>query len=194
MRAAQLGTDDRRDGLVGWQAAWCSTRGPKALLRRKAVEVLGLGSASIRWCPPAGSPVRPDNSSAWYWLTRRPGTRGRGGGHRGHPTTGAIDPLGQIASVCARYGLWLHVDGAYGAPPILLLDRYQTARDGLARADSLAVDAHKWLYAPVDAGLVLLRDGAVARDTFSLVPAYLRTDGDEDGPGGPVWFSEYGKL
>jgi aromatic-L-amino-acid/L-tryptophan decarboxylase len=44
----------------------------------------------------------------------------------------------------------------------------------------------------VDAGLVLLRDGGVARDTFSLVPAYLRTDGDEDGPGGPVWFSEYG--
>jgi glutamate/tyrosine decarboxylase-like PLP-dependent enzyme len=84
------------------------------------------------------------------------------------------------------------VDGAYGAPPILLLDGYQTARDGLAQADSLAVDAHKWLYAPVDAGLVLLRDGAVARDTFSLVPAYLRTDEDEDGPGGPVWFSEYG--
>jgi glutamate/tyrosine decarboxylase-like PLP-dependent enzyme len=54
------------------------------------------------------------------------------------------------------------------------------------------VDAHKWLYAPVDAGLLLLRDGAAARDTFSLVPAYLRTDGDEDGPGGPGWFSEYG--
>ena len=54
------------------------------------------------------------------------------------------------------------------------------------------MDAHKWLYAPVDAGLVLLRDGGAARDTFSLVPAYLRTDGDEDGPGGPVWFSEYG--
>jgi len=84
------------------------------------------------------------------------------------------------------------VDGAYGAPPILLLDGYEAARDGLAQADSLAVDAHKWLYAPVDAGLVLLRDGGAARDTFSLVPAYLRTDGDEDGPGGPVWFSEYG--
>jgi aromatic-L-amino-acid decarboxylase len=110
----------------------------------------------------------------------------------GTTNTGAIDPLGEIAGVCARHGLWLHVDGAYGAPPILLLDRYQTVRDGLARADSLAVDAHKWLYAPVDAGLVLVRDGAAARDTFSLVPAYLRTDGDEDGPGGPVWFSEYG--
>jgi aromatic-L-amino-acid decarboxylase len=110
----------------------------------------------------------------------------------GTANTGAIDPLGEIAGVCARYGICLHVDGAYGVPPILLLDRYQTVRDGLSRADSLAVDAHKWLYAPVDAGLVLLRDGAAARDTFSLVPPYLRTDGDEDGPGGPVWFSEYG--
>jgi glutamate/tyrosine decarboxylase-like PLP-dependent enzyme len=110
----------------------------------------------------------------------------------GTTNTGAIDPLDEIAGVCARHDLWLHVDGAYGAPPVLLLDGYQAAREGLARADSLAVDAHKWLYAPVDAGLVLIRDGAVTRDTFSLVPGYLRTDGDEDGPGGPVWFSEYG--
>jgi glutamate/tyrosine decarboxylase-like PLP-dependent enzyme len=110
----------------------------------------------------------------------------------GTTNTGAIDPLYEIADVCDRQALWLHVDGAYGAPPVLLLDGFMAARDGLARADSLAVDAHKWLYAPVDAGLVLLRDGGLARDTFSLVPAYLRTDGDEDGPGGPVWFSEYG--
>lgn len=110
----------------------------------------------------------------------------------GTTNTGAVDPLAEIAAVCAGHGLWLNVDGAYGAPPILLLDGYQAARDGLARADSLAVDAHKWLYAPVDAGLVLVRDGGAARDTFSLVPAYLRTDGDEDGPGGPVWFSECG--
>ena len=110
----------------------------------------------------------------------------------GTTNTGAIDPLDEIAEVCARHGLWLHVDGAYGAPPVLLLDGFEAAREGLARADSVAVDAHKWLYAPVDAGLVLLRDGGTARDTFSLVPAYLRTDGDEDGPGGPVWLSEYG--
>ena len=75
--------------------------------------------------------------------------------------------------------------------PILLLDGYETARDGLAQADSVAVNAHKWLLAPVDAAGAAPRRAA-ARDTFSLVPAYLRTDGDEDGPGGPVWFSEYG--
>ena len=79
-----------------------------------------------------------------------------------------------------------------GRPPILLLDGYQTARVGLAQADSLAVDAHKWLYAPVDAGLVLLRDECGGPGHVQPGPAYLRTDGDEDGPGGPVWFSEYG--
>src|SRR4029453_7795854 len=54
------------------------------------------------------------------------------------------------------------------------------------------MDPHKWLYTPVDAGLVLVRDRALMRDAFSLVPPYLRTDDDPSGVGGPVWFSEYG--
>ena len=87
----------------------------------------------------------------------------------GTTNTGAIDPLDEIADVCTRHGLWLHVDGAYGAPPVLLLDGFEAARDGLA------------LYAPVDAGLVLIRDGGAARDTFSLVPPYLRTAGTRTG-------------
>jgi glutamate/tyrosine decarboxylase-like PLP-dependent enzyme len=84
------------------------------------------------------------------------------------------------------------VDGAYGGPAVLLLPGYAATRAALASADSIALDAHKWLYAPVDAGLLLVRDGAAARDTFSLVPPYLRTDGDEAGPGGAPWFAEYG--
>jgi aromatic-L-amino-acid/L-tryptophan decarboxylase len=107
----------------------------------------------------------------------------------GTVNTGAVDPLPDIAAVCARHDVWLHVDGAYGAPAVLLLDNWAAVRAGLARADSIALDPHKWLYAPVDAGLVLFRDAAIARDTFSLVPPYLRTGGDTDEP---VWFSEYG--
>jgi glutamate/tyrosine decarboxylase-like PLP-dependent enzyme len=110
----------------------------------------------------------------------------------GTVNTGAVDPVGDIAAVCARHGLWLHVDGAYGGPAVLLLPGYAATRAALASADSIALDAHKWLYAPVDAGLLLVRDGAAARDTFSLVPPYLRTDGDEAGPGGAPWFAEYG--
>ena len=62
----------------------------------------------------------------------------------------------------------------------------------LARADSLALDPHKWLYVPVEAGLVLVRDAEAMRATFSLVPSYLRTDGKAEGVGGLPWFSEYG--
>ena len=193
--AARAGVDDRRDGLAGLAGRLVLYTGTEShSCVTKAAEVLGLGSASIQVVPSdPDHRMRPDELERLVLAGQAAGKLAVAVvATAGTTNTGAIDPLGEIAGVCARHELWLHVDGAYGAPPILLLDRYQTVRDGLARADSLAVDAHKWLYAPVDAGLVLLRDGPAARDTFSLVPAYLRTDGDEDGPGGPVWFSEYG--
>jgi len=109
----------------------------------------------------------------------------------GTVNTGAIDPLDEIADVCARHGVWLHVDGAYGAPAILSRT-YANRLAALARADSLALDPHKWLYVPVDAGLVLVRDADAMRSAFSLVPPYLRTDGQIAGVGGLPWFSEYG--
>ena len=87
--------------------------------------------------------------------------------------------------------LWFHVDGAYGAAAVLS-SRYRDALKGLASADSIALDPHKWLYVPVEAGLALVRDGAILRSAFSLVPPYLRTDGDPQGVGGPPWFSEFG--
>jgi aromatic-L-amino-acid decarboxylase len=62
----------------------------------------------------------------------------------------------------------------------------------VARADSLALDPHKWLYVPVEAGVVLVRDARHMRATFSLVPPYLQTDGKTEGVGGLPWFSEYG--
>jgi len=193
--AARAGADDRRDGLAGLAGRLVVYAGTEShSCVAKAAEVLGLGSAAIRVVPSdPGHRMRPDELERLVRAERAAGKLAVAVvATAGTTNTGAIDPLDEIAAVCGRHGLWLHVDGAYGAPPVLLLDGYRAARDGLARADSVAVDAHKWLYAPVDAGLVLLRDGGVARDTFSLVPAYLRTDGDEDGPGGPVWFSEYG--
>src|SRR5205823_3124817 len=77
----------------------------------------------------------------------------------GSVNTGACDPIAEIADVCAENGLWLHVDGAFGA----FFGLWEPARDlvrGLERADSLAVDAHKWLNVPNGAGFVLLRDAA----------------------------------
>jgi aromatic-L-amino-acid decarboxylase len=109
----------------------------------------------------------------------------------GTVNTGAIDPIDEIADICARHNVWLHVDGAYGEPAVLS-KQYSGQLSALARADSVAVDPHKWLYVPVEAGLVLVRHGEAMRAAFSLVPPYLRTDGNLAGVGGLPWFSEYG--
>ncbi len=160
---------------------------------RKAIELLGIGSANSR--------VIPVDESDRLRLPKLKAALQRdvSEGHvpmavvasAGTTNTGAIDPLGEIADLCAEHGVWLHVDGAYGAPAILT-DRYKDVLTPLARANSVALDPHKWLYVPVEAGLVLVRDALAMRDAFSLVPPYLRTDGSSAGVGGPPWFSEYG--
>ena len=193
--AARAGFDDRADGLAGAGDRLVLYAGTEThSCVTKAAELLGLGSARIRV---AGSDARRRMRPAELEdLIRADRAAGKVPvavvATAGTVNTGAVNPLAEIAAVCARHGIWLHVDAAYGGPAVMLLPGYAAARGGLARADSLGLDAHKWLYAPVDAGLLLVRDGAAARDTFSLVPPYLRTDGDEDGPGGPPWFSEYG--
>jgi len=93
--------------------------------------------------------------------------------------------------VCARHGVWMHVDGGYGAPAILTSE-YRAQLSAIARADRVGIDAHKWMYVPVDAGMVLIRNAKLMRDTFSLVPPYLRTDDDRHGVQGPPWLSEFG--
>jgi glutamate/tyrosine decarboxylase-like PLP-dependent enzyme len=108
----------------------------------------------------------------------------------GTVNTGAIDPLGDLAALSQAEGLWFHVDGAYGAIGAAdpsLASRYA----GLERADSVALDPHKWLSVPVECGCALLRDGRLLRDTWSLVPPYLRTE-EGKGFGGLPWYSEYG--
>jgi glutamate/tyrosine decarboxylase-like PLP-dependent enzyme len=109
----------------------------------------------------------------------------------GTVNTGAIDPLADLAAVCARRGVWLHVDAAYGGPAILT-NEYRDELASLALADSVALDPHKWMYVPVEAGFVLVRDGSAMRDAFSLVPPYIRTHGNTNAVMGGPWFSEYG--
>jgi glutamate/tyrosine decarboxylase-like PLP-dependent enzyme len=109
----------------------------------------------------------------------------------GSTNTGAIDDLEAITGVCRRHDVWLHVDAAYGGAAILSSE-YGDRLRAVSRADSVAVDPHKWLFVPVEAGLVLVRGADAMRSAFSLVPPYLRTDGSATGVGGPPWFSEYG--
>jgi glutamate/tyrosine decarboxylase-like PLP-dependent enzyme len=91
----------------------------------------------------------------------------------GTTNTGAVDPLPELAAFCRARDLWFHVDGAYGAPAILT-ERGKAALTGLGEADSLSLDPHKWLFQTFESGCVLLRDRALLRDTFQVMPEYLR--------------------
>jgi glutamate/tyrosine decarboxylase-like PLP-dependent enzyme len=85
----------------------------------------------------------------------------------GTTNTGAIDPLGALADLCAREKLWLHVDGAYGAAAVIT-ERGRAALSGLGRADSITLDPHKWLFQPYELGCLLVRDASVLRQAFRV--------------------------
>jgi glutamate/tyrosine decarboxylase-like PLP-dependent enzyme len=192
--AARVGFDVRVSGLQGSDhqlVVYVGDQGHTCI--QKASELLGLGSRNLRMIPSdAQFRLRVDLLESAIEADLAAGRVPMAVcATVGTTNTGAIDPLAEIAAVCRRHGIWLHVDGAYGAPAILT-ERYSAALEGLALADSVALDPHKWLYVPVEAGLILIRDAGLMRDTFSLVPAYLRTDGSPTGVGGPTWFSEFG--
>jgi aromatic-L-amino-acid decarboxylase len=170
---------------------YASSQGHSAIA--KAVELLGIGADNLR---------RIAVDDAWRIdvdALHAAIEADRGAGRRpmavavsaGTVNTGAIDPLAAVRALCDELGVWMHVDGAYGAPAVLD-PRYRPELEPMNRADSLAMDAHKWLYVPYDAGLVLVRDAEQLRSTFSLVASYLREDSDPDGVSWLPWFSEYG--
>lgn len=188
MRHVKTRGDVRARGLAGDPAplvVYTSTQGHSCV--EKAVELLGLGHDYLRKIP-VDAEQRMDVERL-----RRQIAADRAAGLRpacvaasaGTVNTGAIDPLDAIADVCAAEGLWLHVDGAYGAVGVLA---EQTAGlyQGMERADSLAIDPHKWLYVPIECGCVFVRDAQAMRDSFSLVPPYLRDDASLP------WFAEFG--
>lgn len=144
---------------------------------QKAADLAGLGTDSVRWIE-TDAELRMDVGA----LRRRIAEdRARGDlpflvvGTAGSVGTGAVDPLPEIAALCREEGLWFHVDGAYGG---LAAGVAGVPADlgGLAEADSVAVDPHKWLYAPLEAGCALVRDPAKLRAAFAYHPPYYRFD------------------
>lgn len=111
-------------------------------------------------------------------------------GTAGTVNTGALDPLDALADVAAEYGLWYHVDGAFGALAALS-PALRPLLKGIERADSLAFDLHKWGYLPFEAGCLLVRDAEAHRRTFALRPAYLH-QAERGLAGGDLWYSDYG--
>ncbi|MFK8115581.1 MAG: aspartate aminotransferase family protein [Rubripirellula sp.] len=93
--------------------------------------------------------------------------------------TGAIDDLDAVAGVCQQHGLWMHVDACYGGGA-LLLDPPLANFAGIARADSIAIDPHKWFFIPMTAGLFLTKHDALALETFDIAAPYIPNDGSID--------------
>ncbi len=164
---------------------YTSTEGHSCV--QKAVELLGIGHRFLRKIPADGN-FRMDLAALKLQIDR---DRAAGlvpacvVGSAGTVNTGAIDPLDEIADLCAQEGMWFHVDGAFGGVARLA----PQAADhflGIERADSLGIDPHKWMYIPIECGCVLVRDQQAMQDTFSLVPEYLRDDRQLP------WFAEFG--
>ena len=110
-------------------------------------------------------------------------------GTAGSVATGAVDPLDEIGALCREEGIWFHVDGAYGGFAAALPDASRALR-ALAEADSVAVDPHKWLYTPLEAGCALVRDRAALQAAFSGRPSYYVFP--ELGDDAPVNYFEWG--
>lgn len=138
----------------------------------KAARFLGVGhvrSLSVD----AGRRLQPETLRAALEEDRALGlVPAMVGGSAGTANAGTIDPLPALAEACRQAGVWFHVDGAYGAPAALT-EAYASLREGFAQADSLSLDPHKWLYAPFDIGVLLVRDPQHLRDTYAETSEYI---------------------
>lgn len=109
-------------------------------------------------------------------------------GNAGDVSTGAVDDLRSIATICKKYDLWFHVDGAYGIPAAVL-PGFSHLFDGIAEADSIALDPHKWLYSPLEAGCTLVKDPQTLLDTYRTHPVYYNFSNAESQA---INYYEYG--
>lgn len=158
----------------------------------RAIEILGLGAASLRKIP-----VRADFAIDVEVLRNAITEDRRAGmepfcvvGSAGTVNTGAIDPLDQLSSLCVAENLWFHVDGAFGALACLS-DSLRSRLTGIERADSLAFDFHKWAQIQYDAGCILVRRGDLHRAAYSMRPSYLHNLG-RGLASGENWPCEFG--
>jgi aromatic-L-amino-acid/L-tryptophan decarboxylase len=175
-RTASLGTEVRRDGLTGaGLVAYTSEKAHGCIAR--AMDMAGIGTNALRMiaCDDAHR-MRPAALTAAIAEDRAAGLRPfLVVGTAGTVDTGAFDDLADIGAIARANGLWFHVDAAFGAMAALSPTR-RPLLDGVARADSVAFDFHKWMQVPYDAGCVLVRDPARHLDAFAQNAAYLRRE------------------
>ncbi len=188
-RHAKSPFEDRKEGMNQNSQkllVYCSTETHNSIQR--AVEILGMGSNNIRKIDilenytidinKLKKTVKEDkkNGSIPVCIIGTIGT----------VNTGAIDPIDQLAEICAEENIWLHVDGAFGASLALLPEKKSKLR-GLELADSIGFDFHKWLHVPYEAGCVLIKDSKIHEDTYFDEAAYLKKH-EKGLSAGPTFF------
>ncbi len=169
----------RTTGLAARPAAlYCSSEAHYSV--RRAAEVLGIGAGAVRSIAIDGERrVRADLVAAAIDRDVAAGIAPVAVvATAGTTLTGAVDPIDELAEVCAARGVWLHVDGAYGLPAACV-EATAGLFAGLARADSVTVDAHKWLYLPKACGVCLVRDRRTLERAFVHDEAYMLHEDDE---------------
>jgi glutamate/tyrosine decarboxylase-like PLP-dependent enzyme len=178
-RAAKADRDVRESGLEGDGARSLRVYGSQGTHTwiQKAVDLSGLGAQAMRWIE-----TDADGRMDVGVLEERIVEDEAAGnqpflvvGTAGSVSTGAVDPLPSLREVCDEHGLWFHVDGAYGAFAAVASNAPDDLR-GLALADSLALDPHKWLYAPLEVGCTLVRDSDALLRAFSYRPEYYHLE------------------
>jgi aromatic-L-amino-acid/L-tryptophan decarboxylase len=174
-RAAMADWDVRRLGVAGAAARPLRVyaSGETHTWIHKAADLAGIGTDAIRWIP-TDDDLRMDvgGLAAALREDREAGFRPMMVvGTAGSVSTGAVDPLHDIARVCRDAGVWFHVDGAYGGFAAIVPDGPRDLQ-AISLADSVAVDPHKWLYAPLEAGCALVRDATLLRAAFAYHPPY----------------------
>jgi len=176
-RAARAPWNVREDGVAGSRNLRVYASAETHTWIQKAADIAGLGTSAIRWID-TDARLRMNVDA----LRRQLDADAAAGdvpcivvGTAGSVSTGAVDPLVEIGAVCREYDAWFHVDGAYGGFAAAVPGAPDALR-GLTAADSVAVDPHKWLYAPLEAGCALVRDPNALRAAFAYHPPYYHFD------------------
>ncbi len=174
-RNSRFPGDFRKTGLTGINGrmtVYCSSETHNSV--QKAVEMLGMGSDSLRYVP-VGRDFRIDTDILEKMIDE---DIKKGEipfcviGNAGTVNTGAFDPLNDLGEICRKRNLWFHVDGAFGALINLVPDmRYLV--EGMNCADSVAFDLHKWMHMPYDVGCILVKEREKVEDTFAMEASYL---------------------
>ena len=191
-RTAKAPKSLKEDGLInmpGEMVLYC----PKTTHTwiEKAAVLFGHGSKSVRWIP-----TDADNKMNNEILLQTIKDDIKNGkkpflvvGTAGDVSTGVVDNLSAIAAICKTYDLWFHIDGAYDVPAAAIPE-LENLFEGILDADSIAMDPHKWLYAPLEVGCTLVKNPQHLIDTYSSHPVYYNFSNNDEEPA--LNYYEYG--